>query len=119
MSRSYQTPFNDNGGHRGNWENAVCMSVCVKGTFLCLPQKHSIKIASLISPARHKNNTQRREERRGKKIMQQHTSEMKQQGKVSVRLSRMSLQILPFIVLSQCRALSAAISDCQCVDLAR
>lgn len=51
--------------------------------------------------------------------MQQHTSEMKQQGKVSVRLSRMSLQILPFIVLSQCRALSAAISDCQCVDLAR
>lgn len=66
MSRSYQTPFNDNGGHRGNWENAVCMSVCVKGTFLCLPQKHSIKIASLISPARHKNNTQRREERRKK-----------------------------------------------------
>lgn len=43
----------------------VCVSACVKGTFLCLPQKHGIKIASLISPARHKNNMQRRE-RKGK-----------------------------------------------------
>lgn len=42
----------------------VCVSVCVKGTFLCLPQKHSIKIASLISPAGHKNNMQRRGERK-------------------------------------------------------
>lgn len=49
----------------------------------------------------------------------QQASDATQQGKVFRRLSRMSLQILPFIVLSQCRALSVAISDCQCVDLAR
>lgn len=60
MSRCYQTPFNDNGGHRGNWENGECVSV--KGAFLCLLQKHSIKIASLISPALDKNNMQTRRE---------------------------------------------------------
>lgn len=49
----------------------------------------------------------------------QPASKATQQGKVFRRLSRMSLQILPFIVLSQCRALSVAISDCQCADLAR
>lgn len=66
MSRCYQTPFNDNGGHRGNWENGLC--VCVKGTFLCLPQKHRIKIASLISPssAQKQHAEEGRERERGK-----------------------------------------------------
>lgn len=102
----------------------VCVSACVKGTFLCLPQKHGIKIASLISPARHKNNMQRRERKgkggkKTKKTKTAHKRKNETTRKVFLRLSRMSLQILPFIVLSQCRALSAAISDCQCVDLAR
>lgn len=88
-------------------------------------KKHRIKIASLISPARLKNNMQRRGEEekefeKKNKTKRTHTThENETTRKVSLRLSRMSLQILPFIVLSQCRALSAAISDCQCVDLAR
>lgn len=121
MSRCYQTPFNDNGGHGGNWENGAL--VCVKGTFLCLlrrekeKKKESIKIASVILPAQHKKKTRKRREREEEREKTNNRSETT--GKVFLRLSQMSLQILPFIVLSQCRALSAAISDCQCVDLAR
>ena len=58
----------------------VCVSARVKGTFLCLPQKHGIKIASLISPARHKNNMQRRE-RKGKGKKNGTQAKTRQQGK--------------------------------------
>lgn len=83
MSRCYQTPFNDNGGHRGNWENGECVSV--KGAFLCLPQKHGIKIASLISPALHKNNMQTRRETEGEREQgsggKKHSTQAKQDNK--------------------------------------
>lgn len=75
-------------------------------------KKQSREIASPIPAAKHNNS------KWGGGGVQQ-ASEATQQGKVFQRLSRMPLQILPFIVLSQCRALSVAISDCQCADLAR
>lgn len=78
MFRCYQTPFNDNGGHRGNGENGVfvCVCLCAKGTFHCPLQKHSIKIASQISAAQKQHAEEGR-----KKPKKKHTSKMKQQGK--------------------------------------
>lgn len=57
----------------------ACVCVSVKGTLLCPTQKHSIKIASLIPPARHRNNTQTR---RGRGRENSTQAKTRQQGKV-------------------------------------
>lgn len=96
----------------GKW----CACVCERNISLSPAKNKNIKIASLISPALQKKKEKEKHAKGGR---QKTNNQSETTGKVLLRLSQMSLQILPFIVLSQCRALSAAISDCQCVDLAR